>query len=306
VTCTYDITSEKVTFTLLSGDPASPITILVVSDGFTSDERDLFQIACSSLVYRIENEPWYTIKLSSGSSSSSVGAENLAIWSAFVGAELSDDLMETPSGNDYPVGPPSIFGVALEDYNSADVEWLYTSKDECVDRVRDLFVAKFKIWPDKMSILVNYPVPAGKAHGFVALSTTGGMFEDIMLHEIGHTFGLRDEYGGDNLSGEVQAILNVKGINVTSDVNQPPWSVFTKLYAKGKVYPDAPDCTKSLEYSAPWNYLAAFTGGVGYHCGAYRASAQCKMRSYPNQFCLVCTYVIISELAGNLVPLVAR
>ena len=213
----------------------------------------------------------------------------------------------TSSG--YPPAPKSLFDLTLHEYQGA-VSWLEMSEagSACMDELRDLVTKEVGPNIQSVAVLVNYAARAGKCDGSVALATTGLQFEDLLLHELGHTFSLNDEYGGiEGTADDPSGTYVPGGANVTTNLADPPWSSFGSYDPSLLQQVPAGTCDSSaLQSFKPWPAVGRFEGAGGQHCGVYRSSATCRMRDHGQPFCQVCTYIIMSKLDKTLAELPER
>jgi len=143
--------------------------------------------------------------------------------------------------------------------------------------------------------LVNAAAYGGSSWGtFAWFPANHPDFIELLLHEMGHMFGLRDEYD-TQLGGHFTNVQSYS--NVTTDPVHPPWG------GTGNIFGNA-ECPSIAGYkpaaSAAAGEIAAFQGASYDPCANYRPSATCKMRVIDSAFCSVCR-----GLLGDFLGLVA-
>ncbi|MGH6871934.1 MAG: M64 family metallopeptidase [Rhizomicrobium sp.] len=145
----------------------------------------------------------------------------------------------------------------------------------------------------------------GGSGGDAAVFSTNAFAAEIGLHEMGHTvFHLADEYpcyscgagetGHDRFSGAEPAQPNI-----TSRLARPlKWE--TRLSAPGDALPTTANANcgqcDSQANPKPASYVGAYEGAGWFHCGCYRPSYDCRMRTIGQPFCTVCQGVITTML----------
>lgn len=171
--------------------------------------------------------------------------------------------------------------------------------------VRDVVEEEIPQW-HSILVIVNSPIYGG-AGGAIATTSTSPGWENIPLHEIGHsTFGLADEYqswascgeeGHDNYAGAEPA-----SPNVTTNIDRATikWKELI-LPATPLPTTDNPDCGSCDFQPNPVSddTVGAFEGARYYHCDIYRPQYSCMMRNYA-PFCAVCQKAIIQTLTPYL------
>lgn len=149
---------------------------------------------------------------------------------------------------------------------------------------------------DYVLVLVNYSQYGGMAHASYAwVSAANPDLVPLALHEVGHLFGLNDEYEGPCGSADPPVPANQVGIhirdtNVSTDPVNPLWRKNGTLTE----YPKS-DCTSCAAEGDP-TLLGSFQGGQHTHCRFYRPYLKCRMRDIHAPFCVVCEGVIAYTL----------
>jgi hypothetical protein len=118
------------------------------------------------------------------------------------------------------------------------------------------------------------------------------LWQAVALHELGHSFGLADEY--DDSSQTVPESGRLEP-NVTHKRNaaKAPWAA---LVTPGIALD--PTCPAGVTPPAPTGVVGTFEGARYRKTGRYRPTAQCLMRSTDKSFCPVCQAQIRKALAA--------
>jgi hypothetical protein len=123
-------------------------------------------------------------------------------------------------------------------------------------------------------------------------SAPGEVWQGVALHELGHSFGLADEY--DNSSQTVPE-PNPLEPNVTDkrDATRAPWA---PLVTPGIAV--NPTCPAGSAPSTPAGAVGTFEGARYKKTGRYRPTAECLMQRTDKSFCPVCQAQIRKALAA--------
>jgi len=159
-------------------------------------------------------------------------------------------------------------------------------------------------------VIVNSPQYGGSG-GEVATFSTHASAAEIALHEMGHTaFGLADEYEAyaGCASGETDRSNYVGGEpvepNVTLNANRNTIKWKDALTSAVDALPTTTNanCAQcDLQPNPkPSGYVGAYSGARYYHCGCFRPSYNCRMRTLSQPFCAVCRKVIRDTLRPYL------
>lgn len=219
------------------------------------------------------------------------------------------DVASNQSGADDPAAcggtgaaPATYFDAS---FCNAGIRRLLTVDDNLVRTVVDAQVPQWH----QILVVVNSPVWGG-AGGDVATTSVAMGWEDVAIHEMGHSaFGLADEYeywagcgvdtNRDNHPGPEPAEPNVTR---DSDRATIKWR---DLIAAGTPMPTTsnPDCTRCDGQASPVpaGTVGAFEGAHYYHCDAFRPEYHCMMRNLA-PFCAVCR----REIRRTLEPFLAK
>ena len=168
-------------------------------------------------------------------------------------------------------------------------------------------VAQAEVPEVHMTMCIVNTSQYGGSGGVVATFSTSASAAEIALHEMGHTaFGLADEYeyyagcgsgeaGHDMYSGAEPVEPNVAR-------NTGPFAI--KWRSALTVPTDALPTTSNASCSQcdpqpnpkPASYVGAYAGARYFHCGCFRPSYDCRMRSLGTPFCAVCQQAIRDTL----------
>jgi hypothetical protein len=127
------------------------------------------------------------------------------------------------------------------------------------------------------------------------VTTTSGpneVWQGVALHELGHSFGLADEYED---SSQTVPEPNPLEPNVTSKRNaaKAPWA---SLVTPGVALD--PTCAAGAAPTTPAGTVGTFEGARYKKTGRYRPTAECLMRRTDRSFCPVCQVQIRKRLAA--------
>lgn len=281
-----------VTQILGKGQPAR-LNVLVVAEGFRLQEIGRFKARCGSVVAAIKAAPWYQ------------RAPYLALWRADTEVQGNEPALGWPIPPCSPTAPPLPpvrFGAS---YGKDGVDRCLGGKDGDVLRLKLQLQSELRqstpTFPgfDRVLVLVNSLIYGGSGLGTVAWSSiTPGLYIPMALHELGHTFGLKDEY---ELECKVPrtASNSLKDFNISSDPVRPPWAKW--------IPPSAPKVTKggrceTCDVPSPYPaaVVGAFEGAYYEHCGYFRPSHRCRMRDLKDPFCVICDMIIANVLDPKL------
>ena len=246
---------------LISGDPSVKVDIVIIPEGYTVDEMDLFKEDCETFAgYLFNSSPFKENK------------EKFNIWG-----------IETPSmesGTDIP--KENIWKKTLVNstFYTFDLErYLMTYDNKALRNIAS------NVPYDQIVILVNSDKYGGGAiynHQCVVVNNDIKS-EFIFTHEFGHSFAsLADEYYTSDVAYQDFYPLDVEPTdpNLTTIVNFD--SKWKDLIEEGTPIP-TPD-TKEYE-----NKIGAFEGGGYREKGIYRPAHDCTMKSsVTDHFCTVC------------------
>jgi hypothetical protein len=250
---------------LVAGEPEHKVDIVIIPDGYTSEEMSKFKDDCNRFAnYLFNSSPFKENK------------DKFNIW----GIEAPSE----ESGTDIPA--KNIWKETVVDANfyTFDLErYLMTASNK---KLRDL--ASYAPY-DQIYILVNSDKYGGGSiynHYSVCVSDNNNS-EFIFVHEFGHGFAsLADEYFTSDVAYEEFYALDVEPLdpNLTTLIDfESKW--------KDLVGDDTPIPTPSTEQYS--NTVGAFEGGGYVEKGIYRPMQDCTMKSITiDNFCPVCKRAI--------------
>lgn len=217
------------------------------------------------------------------------------------------DVTSAESGADDPAGCGGTGATAETYFDSTfctnDLRRLMSMNEATVLTVVNAEVAEWH----QILVISNSPLEGG-AGGSIAITSTGGDWRNVAIHEFGHSgFGLADEYqyyagcgletDRDNYTGGEPAEPNV-----TIDTNRATLK-WRDLILAATPLPTTtnPDCTQCDFQASPVaaGTVGAFEGAYYFHCDAYRPEYTCMMRELTG-FCAVCTRRIRQTLRAYL------
>ncbi|MFC7621331.1 M64 family metallopeptidase [Microlunatus sp. GCM10028923] len=127
------------------------------------------------------------------------------------------------------------------------------------------------------------------------MAITSGVAPDVMAHELGHCFGLLDEYLRSGYN-ETYAGGEPPAPNLTIETDR------TKIKWRDLIKATTPIPTSPLP--AGWNAVTdvgLIEGGWGrYTKGVYRPASQCRMDNNTPPFCPVCSGAVITALKSAI------
>ena len=159
-------------------------------------------------------------------------------------------------------------------------------------------------------VIVNSPLYGGSGGDVATFSTAAGSAE-IALHEMGHTaFGFADEYeyyagcasgesghdvytGGEPVEPNVTRNADLASIKWRSVLSSATDALPTTANA------NCGQCDPQANPRAA-DYVGAYEGARYMHCGCYRPSYLCRMRTLGQPFCGTCRKAIRDTLAPFL------
>lgn len=158
---------------------------------------------------------------------------------------------------------------------------------------------------DQALVIVNSSTYGGSG-GSVGVTSVSGTWENIAIHEFGHSaFGLADEYEywagcGVDVGHDNHPAAEPVEPNVTIETN-PALIKWASLIAGTTAIPTTQnaDCTMCDTQGNPFpgsQVVGLYEGAHYYHCDAYRPVFSCMMRNFA-PYCPVCTQRILQVLA---------
>ncbi len=173
------------------------------------------------------------------------------------------------------------------------------------DQATALTVAAAQVPEFTVCLLIVNSLVYGGSGGTVGTYSLAPGATEIALHELGHTaFDLADEYDylqgcGIDTDHDTHPGPEPTEPNVTTNTD-PATLKWRDLVTPGTAVPTTqnPNCGQcdSQASPVPVGTVGLFEGAHYYHCGAFRAEFQCRMRALGDPFCHVCAAVIASRM----------
>jgi IgA Peptidase M64/CARDB len=248
--CGLRVTSaEPVALIRDNGDTANRLDIVILGDGYTASQLDQYADAVESFV------------------SALFAQEPLKEYQRYFNVHRID-VASVETGADHPERTPPIFkNTALgATYNCAGIQRLI-----CVDVATVNAVVAASVPPDSRDVvlvLVN-DAEYGGSGGAVAVASVHRDVVELILHELGHSFGLlADEYGGPP-PPFCNATIEPPEPNATRQTQREliKWAIW--------VDPDTPIPTLGVSVGEPGLY----EGAKYCDTGLFRPTHNSKMRS---------------------------
>jgi hypothetical protein len=291
-----DGTVQSITKILDNGPDNSRMNVVLVAEGFTSAEQATFNSLCSDFVAALQAETWYPVL------GGAINVHRLSVDSDDSGTD------EPATCADGAVGSGTTVDTYFDAQFCGSNIWRCLSGDYTL--VRDTLDAWFVEW-DVGIVLVNTTGHGGCASGNVSWTSVRSGWENIALHEMGHNFGLADEYhyyegcGSGETGHDTAPAGEPFRPNITSETNRDDLK-WRHLLTPGVSVPtmENPDCTQCdnrANVLSDDDAIGLFEGAGYYHCGLYRGAYRCRMRNSSNPFCRVCTQAI-AEYLNTFIP----
>lgn len=259
--------------------------VVLLADGFTAAQQNDFNTACGAFVTAFMATPPFD-ELSS--------AINV----------FRVNVSSTDSGADDPAGAGGTGATARTYFDASfggnNIRRLLLCNATTALQVAAAQVPEFTV----VLVVVNSTIYGGSGGGVGTYSLAGGATE-IAIHESGHTaFGLADEYpyyaGGNETGHDHHPAGEPSEPNVTtnSDRNTLKWR-WAVAAATAVPTMSNPNCSQIDGRASPvaTGTVGLFEGAHYYHCGAFRAEYDCKMRALGVPFCRVCRQVIWNRIS---------
>lgn len=155
------------------------------------------------------------------------------------------------------------------------------------DKVKN-FVKKSGSKGNLTIVLVNKPVRGGAGGArdrpawVTITSEPTETWEAVALHELGHSFGLADEYDDASQTTPEPNPLE-PNVSKEKDGSRTAWAA---LCTPG--HPQVPTCDASIKPPQPLAVVGTFEGARYHQTGRYRPTAECLMQRTDRPFCPVC------------------
>jgi hypothetical protein len=252
-----------------SGDPANCVDVVILPEGYTAAEMEMFKKDCEEFAgYLFNSTPFKENK------------EKFNIW----GVEAPSE----ESGTDIPAKDTWKKTQLNTTFYTFDLERYCMTSDN--KSVRDVAAnAPY----DQIYILVNSDVYGGGAiYNHYAVCVNKNKFEEyVFVHEFGHAFAsLADEYYTSDVAYNEFYPLDVE----PSDPNVTTLVDFDSKW-KDMIDEDTPVPTPNDKQYA--DVVGVFEGGGYVAKGVYRPELDCQMNSLSvNNFCEVCKMAILKMI----------
>lgn len=221
---------------------------------------------------------------------------------------LYDRFVATPPFND----PDLPFGIVGLFWRSDPTQGLFDAQDSRINdrvlqgngqRVHD-FVAMSPVRPAKILVIVNSSIRAGaggQKRDIPSWVTTHADYperwEQIAIHEVGHAFGLADEYSHPYELAEPNPLE--PNISKNADPLSVRWHLLCSEKTPAPTLPYTEDETVLDQFDR--SVVGTFEGARYKREGRYRPSANCCMRVTYDPFCRVCEDHIRRTIQAEIV-----
>lgn len=196
---TVNASENKFKYTTLyeTGADEESIVFVILGDGFTAGEQDMFEQKAKELMdYLISTEPFNEMQ-------------------QYMNIYCIDVISNAGGAARNPSAPIDNYFGSTYNYNGID-RLLYPLK---ADKVLEC-VKEYNMYCDVPLVLVNDSKYGGSGSGSFAVASVNTDSFEIMIHELGHTIGgLADEYW----AGE-QYARECANMTKESDASKVPWS----------------------------------------------------------------------------------
>ena len=241
--------AEPVETLIDNGDPADRVDIAILGDGFTSDETGKFRSSALNVVEGLFRD------------------EPLRNYRRFFNVHIVT--VESPeSGADHPERNPPVYkDTALGAYYNCGG----TPRCTCVDssKVEPVLNRSLEVAErDFILILLNDETWGGCWNGRYAVQANNDSVAQVTLHELGHAFGLCDEYAYDS-EADWCRLSEPRCVNATAETRRPQ--------VKWNSWIDGQTPLPTTSASAPLT-VGLFEGAKYCPAGLYRPTHRSMMR----------------------------
>lgn len=294
---TRNVEAGVVTPVHVSGPTQVRYDLVVLGDGFTAEDQELFNAKVKRLVEKLETEPRYE---PFGEFLSCINVWRVNVLSNESGIDVPTEGIVRDTALDCRYGDPEENSNETErSIRSDSPEKVFAAADAAPDY-------------DSVVVLVNSELPGGSyvpssglSFAYAGREGAAGLpvpatFANAVVHELGHRIaGLADEYLCDVIlcspaEGEVYTGLEPKEPNVTTHTQREkiPW--------KDLILPGTPLPTEG--HDVPDGTVGLWEGAKAHMFGIFRPEPRCMMKGasfgpFP-AFCAVCR----RELEKRLLP----
>jgi len=268
------------------GPAASRFNLVLVAEGYTESEQAQFEADAQAFVDFLFTTPPFATTCSA-----------INVWRL--------DVISDESGADDPAACGGS-GATVNTYFDASFCGDGTIRRLLVSNGATAVSALTAALPewDQALVIVNSTTYGGSG-GVVGTTSLAGTWENIAIHEFGHSaFGLADEYeywagcGVDTMNDNHPASEPVEA-NVTTETDPEMIKWASMIDATTSVPTTAnADCSMCDTQADPYpgsQVVGLYEGAHYYHCDAYRPVFDCMMRNFA-PYCPVCTQRILDVL----------
>ena len=183
-----------------------------------------------------------------------------------------------------------------------------------VDNWTALNVARTQVPQVHMTMVAVNSTIYGGSGGPVGTFSMAPGADEIALHEMGHTaFGLADEYETFQGCGSGETGHDVfpdteepvePNVTIQTDPARIKWRALLTQPSDGlptTVNANCSDCDLQPNPKSA-DYVGAYAGARYFHCGVFRPSFNCRMRTLNFPYCAVCQQVIRKTLTPYMPP----
>jgi hypothetical protein len=267
------VSAEPVTLIRDNGDPANRVDIVILGDGYTGSELAKYAADVETFVNGLfAQEPWKE-------------------YQKYFNVHRVD-VTSAESGADHPERTPPVFKDTALDatYDCAGIQRLI-----CVNVSKVNTVLAASVLPDSRDVvfvIVNDNEYGGSG-GSVAVASVHPDVVELVLHEVGHSFGLlADEYGGPP-PPSCNAGFEPPEPNATMETQRDriKWAIWIK--------PETPIPTVGVTVAEPGLYAGAK------YCdtGLFRPTYNSKMRSLFQSYEQINSEQLVKRMYNVVSPL---
>jgi hypothetical protein len=245
--------AQQITTIRANGDSANRVDLVILGDGYTASELGQYANNVETFVDGL------------------FGQTPFAEYRRYFNVHRID-VVSAESGADHPERtPPVLRDTALDAaYNCAGIQRLICVSMDKVNTVLTSVPANMR---DGVLVIVNDPEYGG-AGGAIAVASINAAVVELILHELGHSFGLlADEYGGPP-PPSCDATVEPPEANATREMQRAliKWNVW--------IEPSTPIPTRGPTVGLPGLYEGAK------YCdkGLFRPTYDSKMRTLSRSF----------------------
>ncbi len=263
---------------LTNGPSANRVNLVVLSEGYTTNQLSKFLIDATNQVNNLLSTPPYQ--------------EYRSYFNAF-----AISIASVEAGSDHPsagVFKNTYFNSSYDSYGLSELITIPPNDRDAnanngQGKVINLLTNLVPEY-DLVMLLVN-DLQYGGSGGSFLISSLHVDSAEIVRHESGHTFAdLADEYG-DPFPGYVP----VEKPNATAQTNlaQVKWNAWI---TPGTPLPTPPDPTNAA-------VVGLFEGAQYQFNGWYRPKLDCKMRTLGVPFCEICSEALVKSMYEDIRPI---